>query len=603
MSYQLSQSYYRVFTWRFPSTICTESFQFLEKLKDAEKSDQPDNFSFKDQENKASEGMIAFPMDGPGGQCVAMLSLFSLGLVSVNVRIPEQIVVVDSTMVENEVIKSLGKEGLEDDDDDDDDLDDSSGGKRRIEVKARQASHTNYLLMRGYYAPGIVSTRNLSPSDNIVVNSCQVKVKLRCTPVPGRLSSPVSSLLDNMAVGVSCLPETFTRLIKVQEENYEVDQFLHGCIECYGYNPRDVAAVLEIRNAIEATSHFGICKAELSKRFCSYEEVEPERTRSLEQYIQDLIEMQQVLEVGGYAVRLVAIVFSKPWLLHSVCLKNKPDDSDQQGADTTLPDVQQDCLPSEPKKGEECSREEEQLGKGTQSSGLKSANENNSDAGVTDTVTMEEALIMDEETGSLGGQTEHLAEHPVCAPDAVNVDTYKEQDKSCSEEKELEVETDELNTEHNKQISSLEQSLNLNRLFRACEKVCFIGRPWRIVDGNLNKPVCKGMMEAVLYHIMTKPGITEGMLLQHYMGVLQPVAVLEILQGLETLGCIRRFYMKKPSLVSLFSQPVMEEQLSNPKLSETPTIYYEPTIDCTLRLGRVFPSEVNWNKWVQIIPV
>lgn len=53
------------------------------------------------------------------------------------------------------------------------------------------------------------------------------------------------------------------------------------------------------------------------------------------------------------------------------------------------------------------------------------------------------------------------------------------------------------------------------------------------MDGNLNKPVCKGMMEAVLYHIMTKPGITEGALLQHYMGVLQPVAVLEILQVCE----------------------------------------------------------------------
>ncbi|XP_075623879.1 general transcription factor 3C polypeptide 1 isoform X1 [Balearica regulorum gibbericeps] len=653
MSYQLSQSYYRVFTWRFPSTICTESFQFLEKLKDAEKSDQPDNFSFKDQENKSSEGMIAFPMDGPGGQCVAMLSLFSLGLVSVNVRIPEQIVVVDSTMVENEVIKSLGKEGLEDDDDDDDDLDDSSGGKRRIEVKARQASHTNYLLMRGYYAPGIVSMRNLSPSDNIVVNSCQVKVKLRCTPVPGRLSSPVSSLLDNMAVGVSCLPETFTRLIKVQEDNYEVDQFLRECTEGYGYNPSDVAAVLEIRSAIEATSYFGICKTELSKRFCSYEEVEPERTRTLEQYIQDLIEMQQVLEVGGHTVRLVAIVFAKPWLLHSVCLKNKQDDSDQQGAETTLPDIPPDCLPSEPKKGEGCSREEEQLEKDTQSvsddepprkrcktqndvlqdgnqhcqasqSGLKHANETNVDGGVPDPVTMKEALITDEETGSLGGQTDHQAEHPACAPDAV--DTYKEQDKLCSEDKELEEENDELSTEHKQQIPILEQSASDDDLSylqenpgvskgssmtdvsqaardRACENVCFIGRPWRIVDGNLNKPVCKGMMEAVLYHIMTKPGITEGMLLQHYVGVLQPVAVLEILQGLETLGCIRRFYMKKPSPVSLFSQPVVEEKLDNPKLSETPTIYYEPTIDCTLRLGRVFPCEVNWNKWVQIIPV
>ncbi|NXD78060.1 TF3C1 factor, partial [Halcyon senegalensis] len=656
MSYQLSQSYYRVFTWRFPSTICTESFQFLKKLKDAEKSDQPDNFSFKDQENKGSEGMIAFPMDGPGGQCAAVLSLFSLGLVSVNVRIPEQIVVVDSTMVENEVIKSLGKEGLEDDDDDDDDLDDSSGGKRRIEVKARQASHTNYLLMRGYYAPGIVSTRNLSPSDNIVVNSCQVKVKLRCTPVPGRLSSPVSSLLDDMAVGVSCLPETFTRLIKVQEENYEVEGFLRECTEGYGYSPRDAAAVLEIRNAIEATSHFGICKAELSKRFCSYEEVEPERTRSLEQYIQDLVEMQQILEVGGHAVRLVAIVFAKPWLLHSVCLKNKSEDSDQQDADTALPDGQEDCLPLEPKTGEEYSREEEQLGRDTQAgsdgepprkrcktqndvlqgdnqlcqgsqSVLKSTEENNF-AGVTDPVTTKEAPVVDEETGSLGGQAEHRTEQPVCAPGPLNVGTYKEQDKFCSEEKELEIENDELSTEH-KQIPSLEQSASeqdddlsylqenpgvskgilpdrteLKLSPRACENVCFIGRPWRIVDGNLNKPVCKGMMEAVLYHIMTKPGVTEDMLLQHYMGVLQPVAVLEILQGLETLGCIRRFYMKKPSPVSLFSQPVMEEQLlMNPKLSESPTTYYEPTIDCTLRLGRVFPCEVNWNKWVQILPV
>uniref|UniRef100_A0A8C3LI51 General transcription factor IIIC subunit 1 n=1 Tax=Chrysolophus pictus TaxID=9089 RepID=A0A8C3LI51_CHRPC len=496
MSYQLSQSYYRVFTWRFPSTICTESFQFLQKLKDIGKSDQPDSFLFKDQESKASEGMITFPMDGPGGHCVAMLSLFSLGLVSVNVRIPEQIVVVDSTMVENEVIKSLGKDGLEEEEEEEDDLDDSSGGKRRIEVKARQASHTNYLLMRGYYAPGIVSTRNLSPSDNIVVNSCQVKVKLRCTPLPGRLSSPVSSPLDNMAVGVSSLPRTFTRLIKIQEENYNVERFLRECTECYGYNPRDVAAVLEVRNAIEAASHFGVCKAELGKQFCSYEEEEPARTRNLQQYIQDLIEMQQVLEVGGNSIRLVAIVFAKPWLLHSVCPMNKPEDSGQQCADTALSEVQQDCLLSAAKKGEECSGEEE-----------------------------------------------------------------------------------------------------------ACENVCFIGRPWRIVDGNLNKPVCKGMMEAVLYHIMTKPGITEGMLLQHYTGTLQPVAVLEILQGLEALGCIRRFHMKKAPPVSLFSQPLIAEQLHSPKLSEASVAYYEPTMDCTLRLGGVFPTAVNWNKWVQVIHV
>lgn len=84
---------------------------------------------------------------------------------------------------------SLGKDGgLDEDDDEEEDLDEGSGSKRRaIEVKARQASHTNYLLMRGYCAPGIVSTRNLNPNDSIVVNSCQVTFRLRRTPAPTRL--------------------------------------------------------------------------------------------------------------------------------------------------------------------------------------------------------------------------------------------------------------------------------------------------------------------------------------------------------------------------------------------------------------------------------
>lgn len=96
----------RIFTWRFPSTICTESFQFFNKIRAAGKWDQPDRFSFKGQDNNdAPSDLVAFSLDSPGGYCVAALTLFALGLVSVDVRIPEQVVVVDSSMVENEVIK------------------------------------------------------------------------------------------------------------------------------------------------------------------------------------------------------------------------------------------------------------------------------------------------------------------------------------------------------------------------------------------------------------------------------------------------------------------------------------------------------------------
>lgn len=96
----------RLFTWRFPSTVCTESFQFYDRLRAANMLDQPDHFSFKDLDSSdPPSDLVAFSLDSPGGHCVTALALFSLGLLSVDVRIPEQIVVVDSSMVESEVMK------------------------------------------------------------------------------------------------------------------------------------------------------------------------------------------------------------------------------------------------------------------------------------------------------------------------------------------------------------------------------------------------------------------------------------------------------------------------------------------------------------------
>lgn len=62
------------------------------------------------------------------------------------------------------------------------------------------------------------------------------------------------------------------------------------------------------------------------------------------------------------------------------------------------------------------------------------------------------------------------------------------------------------------------------------EPVRFVSRPWRVVDGSLNRPVCKGMLESLLLHIMTSPALRESELLQHYSQVLQPVVILDLLQ-------------------------------------------------------------------------
>ena len=58
----------------------------------------------------------------------------------------------------------------------------------------------------------------------------------------------------------------------------------------------------------------------------------------------------------------------------------------------------------------------------------------------------------------------------------------------------------------------------------------YISRPWRMVDGSINRLACKGMLEGLLYHVMARPGITQHCLVEHYQNTLQPMAVLDLIQ-------------------------------------------------------------------------
>lgn len=73
-------------------------------------------------------------------------------------------------------------------------------------------------------------------------------------------------------------------------------------------------------------------------------------------------------------------------------------------------------------------------------------------------------------------------------------------------------------------------------------------------------------------------------------------------QGLQSLGCVRKSFLRRQPVPSLFSSPSPAEETAAPKLSEAAAAFYEPTLDCTIKLGRVFPYELNWNKWVQAAP-
>uniref|UniRef100_A0A8C8UPA7 General transcription factor III C 1 n=1 Tax=Peromyscus maniculatus bairdii TaxID=230844 RepID=A0A8C8UPA7_PERMB len=507
---------------------------------------------------------------------------------------------------------NLGKDAGLDDDEEEEDLDEGSGAKRQgVEVKAHQASHTKYLLMRGYYTmPGVVSTRNLNPNDSIVVNSCQVKFRLRSTPAPTQLGPTgfTGTPLEELQAGPSCLPDSFTSLVDPQLHTCCPEEFAHHMAQS-GYSPEDVAASLEILQTVAAADCFGVDREKLSRQFPALEKIVGQRTRTFSDYVQDLLEQQQVMEVGGNTVRLVAMASAHPWLLHSMRLRDTDVDTKASGDDS------QARLP-EGSTGEDHTSEGTAVPPDSSHSTKKRAHcsveshETDAEEAIrlpAKRPTLQDVRVAASPRPGAEEQIEAQALALLAPPEDAGAEIPRQENQESVGGSGLEQLGCEFQLpEGSEDPRGLTESNMAQAAWESgCERVCFIGRPWRGVDGRLNMPVCKGMMEAVLYHIMSRPGVPESCLLQYYQGVLQPVAVLELLRGLESLGCIQKRLLRKPAVVSLFSKPVVEglgqageaEALSYPESTVT---FYEPTLDCTIRLGRVFPHDVNWNKWIHL---
>uniref|UniRef100_A0A8K9XY13 B-block binding subunit of TFIIIC domain-containing protein n=1 Tax=Oncorhynchus mykiss TaxID=8022 RepID=A0A8K9XY13_ONCMY len=517
MSYQLSQSYYRCFTWRLPTGLCTEVFDFMQALSENGTGDNhPSTFINVPLTKSRVLQMLQFSLESPGGATLACLSLMTLGLLSVHVSIPEHIVVLDSTMVDNEVVKSISVLA------EDDDEEEENEGRRGIEVRAHKASHTKYLMMRGYCVPGIVNLRNLNTNDSIVVESCTMRLYLRHTPVhtlfitQGRYTHLYTHCL---------LPRVGT----------------HTC---------------------------------------------------------DLLEEELLLEVGGSSVRLVLLSHAEPWLLTSTERQRDRPHQAQRGASASGDRKHHNPLLR--KRRMVAPREQEPRSKrGRRETLMEEEEEERKKIGLREEEDGEASGLREEEDGEASGLRE------------------EEDGEASGLREEEDGEASGLREEEDGEASDLREEEDDSG--GVCD-VSFVSRPWRIVDGSLNRPVCKGMLDAVLYHVMTRPGLPEHVLLEHYRGVLQPVVVLDLVQALVELGCIKKRYVTRRPKPSLFSRPAavlmvgeeregetgvrLEEtgvrlEETGVRPAETTTVFYEPTIDCCLRLGQVLPHENNWNQWVQ----
>lgn len=91
--------------------------------------------------------------------------------------------------------------------------------------------------------------------------------------------------LEELPVGISCLPATFTRLIQSQGTACSLEEFVQQ-VELCGYEPGDVCAVLEVHGVIAAAGCFGVDRVELSRWFSAFERTDAERTRTFTDYVQ-----------------------------------------------------------------------------------------------------------------------------------------------------------------------------------------------------------------------------------------------------------------------------------------------------------------------------
>lgn len=699
MSYQLSQSYYRCFSWRFPHSLCTDSFRFLRSLINnrtgvdrpvtafyhetekrsenreevtesrtgserkkkqregkgdgkqvSEPEAQPEKAnadSTKEAENDkmrvegeqkteqknpedylkdgSGEGlssreqtddhlptsatsnaaprasgeppdvsdMLRFSLDSPGGACVVSLSLMSLGLLSVYMSIPKQIVVVDSTLVENDVVKSMA--ALEEEEEEDDDGEECDG-KKRLEVKAHQASHTNYLIMRGYCSPGIVKIRNLNTSDNIVVESCVMRLQLRNTPAHHVFSSDNAPPLDLMKCGPSLLPSSFTYSTRLScSSPSSVKECERRLIQQRGYTPQDTEACAQLRRSLDAAGESGLDIHDLYENHKHLDEPRSGRTRSLQQYMKELQEEGQVLQVGSLGARWVLIQHAEPWMLTVKSMSQTRITSDRLSTLENQYAVRKRCRQEDTQESEEPpakipavdkqeGEDKERLSsdltieKQSEEEQLKKQKET-ADEGTRD------SLLNLEEEGGKQMQPEEEGEGE------------SRQEKMETEEKQEKIE----------ELKAREDSMHEERDEEACsestgpdgdndENMSFISRPWRMVDGSLNRPVCKGMLEAILYHIMSRPGLTQQALVEHYKNVLQPMAVLDLVQALIEIGCVTKKTLLKAPKPSLFTCPAHQTgSETKVKIEEPDAVFYEPTISCCLRLAQMLPSERHWN--------
>uniref|UniRef100_UPI00358EB2B7 general transcription factor 3C polypeptide 1-like isoform X7 n=1 Tax=Myxine glutinosa TaxID=7769 RepID=UPI00358EB2B7 len=518
-------------------------------------------------------------------------------------------------------------------------------------ISAQLSSRVNYLLLRGCYMPGIGSVKGTNRSDNVVVNACQIRFGLRHSRAPYGLAPSTDARGNSYKVELAAagLPLWFKKKRNAIDQecaqNTEVEMTVNESIT-------SASLSTTVLSVVEQAGDIGLPLTALMQAVGFLGQIQ-----ELQDCVQDLLTQGALLEVGRSVPHLVCQSKARAWLIDLHRKQTAVHGSDiGESHSATKRCHNSDCdSPVSKRKVTAGNRAEDET---PGNSAVDQQGPRTSEERVMDS---QESFVL-ERIEELGKQLTEDAVTPVELPGNV-CETSSLRDKP--EHDNPNTCTDVLTEEVEKRKESLARILeSFDASTLSDSQTSYIPRPWRIVDGTLNLPVCKGLLESLMYHIMTRPGITRRDLQNHYHLVLHPFILLEILKAvpesrrppngspspcvgsvnsrrrllpmrgpklspppahvpcptrvLEDAGCICKRHLLSCTRPSLFSQPTCPREFSlSPKPVESPsstspsvallgepescTTFYEPIVDGVLKLAQLFPTENYWSKWLTYI--
>lgn len=129
-----------------------------------------------------------------------------------------------------------------------------------------------------------------------------------------------------------------------------------------------------------------------------------------------------------------------------------------------------------------------------------------------------------------------------------------------------------------------------------CKPLLFLPRMWKRPDGTLNTPIFAKMILAVFSFIVESPGASEEAIQAKFRAVMEPsIHVLDLLEILVKLGCVKRFFlqMPPPGPVTLFSSASVPQGIVEDSENSDDVAFYETTSDGCLRINAFFSTSLQ----------